>query len=217
MATAIVYLRVSTQRQGKSGLGLDAQRSAVAEYTRAHGLEVAGEFVEVESGKKADRPQLRAALAASQRLGAKLLVAKIDRLARSVAFVSNLMEANVDFVACDMPEANRLTIHIIAAVAEHERTMISARTKAALAAAKARGVKLGGIRGQSHLKAAAVRSAKSRERAQTTLAVIEQIKRGGIVSFRGIANELVARGIKTSRGKSHWYPASVRQVLSWAA
>ena len=213
MGTAVSYLRVSTQRQGKSGLGLEAQRQAVAEYTRAHGLELASEYLEVESGKRDDRPQLRAALAEAQRLGGKLVVAKIDRLARSMAFVSNLMENGTDFVCCDMPEANRLTIHIIAAVAEHERILISARTKAALAAAKARGVRLGGLRGDSHLKAAAARSAKARQRGQTTRAVIEQIQRGGVTSYRGIAIELVARGIKTPRGKAHWFPASVRQAL----
>lgn len=139
----VAYYRVSTDRQGRSGLGLDAQRRAVSEYLGASGLQPVSEFTEVESGRRADRPELAKALAACRRHGARLVIAKLDRLARNVAFVSGLMEADVDFVACDMPHANRLTIHILAAVAEHEREMISARTKAALAAARARGTLLG--------------------------------------------------------------------------
>ncbi len=141
---AVTYLRVSTDRQGQSGLGLDAQRAAVAAYVA--GRPVLGEFVEVESGRKDDRPQLAAALALCRQRRAVLVIAKLDRLARSVAFISNLMASGVEFVAADMPQANRLTVHILAAVAEHEREMISQRTKAALAAAKARGTRLGNPR-----------------------------------------------------------------------
>src|SRR3954449_713724 len=139
----IAYYRVSTQAQGANGLGLEAQRAAVLAYLDGGSWHLAAEFVEVESGRKDDRPELAKALAACRRLGATLVIAKLDRLARNVAFVSNLMEAGVEFVAVDFPQANRLTIHILAAVAEHEREMISARTKAALSAAKARGTKLG--------------------------------------------------------------------------
>jgi DNA invertase Pin-like site-specific DNA recombinase len=139
----VCYLRVSTDRQGQSGLGLEAQRKAVLDFRNGGQWKLADEFVEVESGKRSDRPQLAAALAC-KRLKARLVVAKLDRLARNVAFISRLMERGVEFVAADMPFANKLTIHILAAVAEHEREAISARTKAALAAAKARGVKLGG-------------------------------------------------------------------------
>lgn len=213
----IAYLRVSTAKQGKSGLGLDAQRESVAAYARAHGIEIVAEHVEIESGKRSDRPQLAAALAQAQRQKAKLIVAKLDRLARNVAFISRLMESGVDFVAVDTPFANRLTLHILAAVAEHEREMISARTKAALAAAKARGVKLGGLRGNAHLVAAKARSAKARQQAQTTLAVIEQIRRSGIVSQSGIARELTARGVRTATGKVHWHQGSVRQIMRLAA
>src|SRR3954451_12613838 len=139
----VAYYRVSTDRQGRSGLGLDAQRAAVADYLNGGNWQLVAEFTEVESGRKNDRPELAKALTACRRIGAPLVIAKLDRLARNVAFVSNLMESGVEFTAVDFPTANRLTIHILAAVAEHEREMISARTKAALAAAKARGTKLG--------------------------------------------------------------------------
>jgi len=125
----IAYYRVSTDRQGRSGLGLEAQRRVVAEYLAVSGLKPVSEFIEVESGRRTDRPELAKALAACRRHGSRLVIAKLDRLARNVAFVSGLMEAGVDFVACDMPHANRLTIHILAAVAEHEREMISTRTR----------------------------------------------------------------------------------------
>ena len=140
----VANYRVSTERQGQSGLGLDAQRSAVAAY--AAGRDLLGEFVEVESGRKDNRPQLAAALALCRQKRAVLVIAKLDRLARSVAFISNLMESGVEFVAVDMPQANRLTLHILAAVAEHEREMISQRTRSALAAAKVRGIRLGNPR-----------------------------------------------------------------------
>jgi len=143
----IAYYRVSTAKQGLSGLGLDAQREAVEGYLNGNGSHLVREYTEVESGKRNDRPQLAAALAECKRLKAVLVIAKLDRLARNVHFISGLMESGVDFVAVDMPTANRLTLHILAAVAEHEREMISQRTRAALAQAKLRGVKLGGYRG----------------------------------------------------------------------
>src|SRR5215213_4230202 len=144
----VVYLRVSTDRQGRSGLGLEARRVAVASYLAGHGRIVA-EVLEVESGRRNDRPELERALALCRAHRATLLVAKLDRLARNVAFVSRLMESGVEFMAADFPQANRLTIHILAAVAEHEARMISDRTRAALAAAKVRGVVLGGFRGRA--------------------------------------------------------------------
>ena len=127
----ISYLRVSTDKQGRSGLGLEAQREAVARYL--NGDKLVAEFTEIESGKRDDRPELAKALAACKLYGAKLVIAKLDRLARNVAFIANLMNSGVEFLAVDFPQANRLTIHILAAVAEHEREMISQRTKAALA------------------------------------------------------------------------------------
>src|SRR5258706_11856171 len=137
------YLRVSTDKQGVNGYGMDAQRKAVMDYLNGGSWELLGEFVEVESGGRSDRPQLAAALAACRKHKARLVIAKLDRLGRSVHLISGLMESKVDFVCCDMPQANRLTLHVLAAVAEHEREMISQRTRAGLAAAKARGVVLG--------------------------------------------------------------------------
>src|SRR3954451_8955931 len=134
MTKFVTYSRVSTDKQGRSGLGLEAQEAAVQGYAAAFAGEIAASFVEVESGKRNDRPQLAAALAACRKHKATLVISKLDRLARNVAFIANLMESKVDFVAVDMPSANKLTVHILAAVAEHEREMISARTKAALAA-----------------------------------------------------------------------------------
>lgn len=143
----VAYHRVSTAKQGRSGLGLEAQRAAVAAYLNGGPWKLVGEFVEVESGKRADRPELGKALDLCHLIGATLVIAKLDRLTRNVAFMANLMESQVEFVACDNPHASRFTIHILAAVAEHERDQISARTKAALAAAKARGTTLGGYKG----------------------------------------------------------------------
>jgi DNA invertase Pin-like site-specific DNA recombinase len=215
----IAYYRVSTDRQGRSGLGLDAQRRAVDEYLTGIGVKPVSHFVEVESGKKNDRPELAKALSACRKHGARLIIAKLDRLARNVAFVSNLMESGVDFVAVDMPSANRLTIHILAAVAEHEREMISARTKAALASAKARGTPLGFANPQL----AAVQADASRADADRVIAeadryaanvvpVIEDIRASGVTSLMGIARTLSARGIATRRG-GEWTATSVRNVL----
>jgi DNA invertase Pin-like site-specific DNA recombinase len=139
----IAYYRVSTRRQGQSGLGLEAQRHAVQQYLAAMGGTLAAEYTEVESGKRSDRPELARALARTRALRGTLIVAKLDRLARNVSFLSALMDSGVEFVACDQPHANRLTIHILAAVAEAEARAISERTKAALQAAKRRGVLLG--------------------------------------------------------------------------
>jgi DNA invertase Pin-like site-specific DNA recombinase len=214
----IAYYRISTDRQGKSGLGLDAQRTAVTDYLNGGSWTLVGEFVEVESGRKSDRPELLKALAACRRQGATLVIAKLDRLSRNVAFVSNLMEAGVDFVAVDFPQANRLTIHILAAVAEHEREMISARTKAALAAAKARGVKLGGNRGMRpewQAKGAAgslaARQAKAQARAADLKPILEEIRASGATSLRTIAAELNSRGIPAPRGGA-WTATSVMRV-----
>jgi DNA invertase Pin-like site-specific DNA recombinase len=209
----ISYLRVSTDRQGQSGLGLEAQRKAVLDFLKGGQWKLADEFVEVESGKRSDRPQLAAALAACKRLKARLVVAKLDRLARNVAFISRLMESSVEFVAADMPFANKLTIHILAAVAEHEREAISARTKAALAAAEARGVKLGGPKlRQAQRRGIASNKAKADRFATNVLPVTEQIKATGVTSLRAISRALSARGIATARG-GVWTPVQVTVVL----
>src|SRR5215218_1403441 len=143
----VAYYRVSTERQGKSGLGLDAQRKAVEDFLNGGNWRLVAEFTEIESGKQADRPALAKAFQACRLRRAKLVIAKLDRLSRDAHFLLGLEKAGIDFVAADMPNANRLTVGIMAMVAEEERRMISARTKAALAQAKARGVKLGGHRG----------------------------------------------------------------------
>ncbi len=185
----VAYYRVSTERQGRSGLGLEAQRAAVEGYLGHNGWEMVGEFTEVESGRKADRPQLARALASCRVHDATLVVAKLDRLARNVHFISALMESGVEFAAVDFPQANRLTVHILAAVAEHEREMISARTKAALAAAKARGVVLGTPANLKHgdlgtRRSAEARSAKADARARDLAPVVEELQVAGATGLR---------------------------------
>lgn len=209
MSNFVAYYRVSTDRQGASGLGLEAQRTAVASFVTGRG-ELAAEFTEIESGRRSDRPQLHAALAACQRQRATLVIAKLDRLARNVAFIAGLMESGVEFVAVDMPEANRLTLHILAAVAEHEREAISQRTKAALAAAKARGTKLGNPRPDVPA-AVAARIARMAKARATVAPLIERLRAQGM-SFRAIAADLNARRIPSATGRQ-WHASSVRNVL----
>jgi DNA invertase Pin-like site-specific DNA recombinase len=208
----IAYYRVSTDRQGRSGLGLDAQRHAVALYLAGRG-ELVAEFTEVETGKKSDRPQLAAALAECRRLKATLLIAKLDRLARNVYFVSGLMESGVDFVAVDMPEANRLTIHILAAVAEYEADRVSVRTKEALAIAKGRGTRLGNPTPAPSLeRGRATRAAKLEAHRQSIAPLVKHLRDEGR-SLRAIAAELNARGIPTARRGNKWHPETVANVL----
>lgn len=217
MASLIAYLRVSTQRQGISGLGLEAQKAAVDAFMRAHHGHVVETFVEVESGKNCARPQLAAALAKCKAMGATLVVAKLDRLARDVVFIATLMRDGVDFVACDMPFANKLTVHILSAVAQAEGEAISHRTKVALQAAKARGVKLGGFRGR-HLtngernKGRAVQRARAHERASLLLPIISEIKASGSTTLAAIASALNERGVLATRG-GKWAPTQVMHVL----
>lgn len=218
----VSYIRVSTQRQGQSGLGLEAQQAAVAAFVAQRGGAVLAEFVEVESGRKADRPQLAAALAEAKRQGAVLLIAKLDRLARNVAFISGLLESGAEVQACDMPEANRFMLHVMAAVAEQEAEAISARTKAALAAAKARGVKLGWAIPEraGEAKRAAEKGTKlaAEKRVQQADTFAERLRPvlasfAAGASLRDIARELNERGILTPRGKE-WQAASVRNLLA---
>ena len=217
----ISYLRVSTDRQGKSGLGIEAQRAAVTAYLNGGNWSVIAEIVEVESGKNNERPQLAAAIASCRLYGAKLLIAKLDRLSRDAVFLLGLERAGVEFVCADMPAANRLTVGIMAMVADEERRMISARTKAALAAAKARGTKLGGFREAAvaptaaHAAASlAVRQAKAALRATGIQPVIIVLRNEGITTLGGIAKALTARGIPTSRGSATWAPAQVARVMA---
>ena len=209
----VAYYRVSTDRQGRSGLGLDAQREAVAGQVQRAGGEIVVDFTEIESGKRADRPELHAALAEAKRHHATLIIARLDRLSRNMAFIANLMDARVDFVACDNPHATRLTLHILAAVAEHEREMISARTKAALAIAKARGVKLGNpCPALARERAAASHRNRADRFAGTVRDTIGGMATQGM-SLRAIARELDRRGVPTSRG-GMWQAVQVRAILA---
>ena len=212
----VAYLRVSTERQGRSGLGLDAQRQAIADF--CVGQQPIAEFVEIESGKRDERPQLTKALHRAKVTGAKLLIAKLDRLSRNVGFIAALQDSNVKFVCADMPEANELTVHLFAAIAQHERKTISQRTKVALAAAKRRGQRLGNpngaraLRGRGNAEATAAIKAKATRFAGDVAPIIADIRADGITSYRGIAKELNSRGILTAR-RGAWYPATVRAVM----
>lgn len=218
----VAYYRVSTDRQGRSGLGLEAQRQDVFDHLGEGGWKVVAEHTEVESGRRADRPKLAKALETCRLHNATLIIAKLDRLARNVAFISNLMESGVEFVAVDFPQANRLTVHVLAAVAEHEREMISQRTKAALAAAKARGVRLGNpgnltveARRRGVALGTEARAKRARDRAALVLPVIKDIKISGICSLNGIAHALNQRGVPTARG-GRWQAVQVKRVLKMA-
>jgi DNA invertase Pin-like site-specific DNA recombinase len=216
------YLRVSTEKQGRSGLGLEAQRKAVEDYLHGGRWQLLAEYVEIESGKRSDRPELKKAITHAKATGATLVIAKLDRLSRNVAFISNLMEGGVEFVAADIPMANRLTVHVLAAVAEHEREMISQRTTAALAAAKARGIKLGNPNGARALRglgnAHAVTAVKARADAHLSrvLPVIKTVCDEGATSLHGMAVELNRRGILTARG-GQGYATTVKNLLDRAA
>nr|WP_287412374.1 recombinase family protein [Pseudodesulfovibrio sp.] len=214
----ISYLRVSTGKQARSGLGIEAQRTAVRSYLNGGDNELLDEYVEAESGKRDDRPKLRKALKHCKVTGATLIIAKLDRLSRNARFLLELQDSRVNFICADMPEANEMTIQIMAVMAQQERKMISQRTKAALAAAKERGVKLGNPHGAIYIKdhgnAEAVEQIKrdAQNRAEDLSDVVEDIRNNGITSIRGITNELTARGINTPRG-GKWHPTSVARLL----
>ncbi|RBI68403.1 resolvase [Roseovarius sp. TE539] len=216
----MAYERVSTARQGRSGLGLEAQRKAIDAFAAAREARVLGRFTEIESGRKSDRPELEKALELARLTGATLIIAKLDRLSRNAAFLLMLRDSGVRFVACDMPEANDLTVGIMALVAQQEREAISRRTKEALAAAKARGVKLGNPNGAAALRRAgesgvALRKAvasNADEFARTLAPVIEGLRSAGVTSLRGIAEAMNERGIQTRRG-GRWHVSNVRNLL----
>lgn len=216
----VAYERVSTARQGASGLGLEAQRKVIEDFAASRGAEVLARFTEVESGRKADRPELAKALHLAKVTGATLVIAKLDRLSRNAAFLLALRDSGVRFVAVDMPEANDLTVGIMALVAQAEREAISRRTKEALAVAKARGVKLGNPNGAESLRkagkgGAALRAAVSANAATfaADLApVLADIRAAGHISLRAIAAELTARGIRTRRG-GQWGVGNVKGLL----
>jgi DNA invertase Pin-like site-specific DNA recombinase len=221
----VSYLRVSTARQGRSGLGLEAQREAVRTYLDGGKWKLVAEYVEVESGKKDDRPELAKALHRAKVTGATLIVAKLDRLSRNVAFLSNLQDSKVKFVACDLPEANEFTINIMAAVAQHERKIIGERTRVAMAAAKnnpawkrahpngfgnPNGAKA--LRGAGNDAAVEKLKAEANRHAEAIVPIIEDIRASGALNLRAIAAELNEREILTARG-GQWHASSVRNVM----
>ena len=209
-ARFVAYYRVSTERQGASGLGLEAQREAVSRFVGSASL--LAEFTEVESGKRhTNRPELLRAVELCRRQRATLVLAKLDRLARNVHFISGLMETGVEFVAADMPEANRLTIHILAAFAEHEREAISQRTKGALQAARKRGTRLGNPRWAESI--AKARQAKDPTPPAPQLLSVMHRHRAEGMTLRAIAAQLNGLGLRTPRG-SQWYAGTVRKVLA---
>ncbi|WP_407174540.1 recombinase family protein [Bradyrhizobium sp. STM 3562] len=225
----IAYYRVSTARQGRSGLGLEAQRAAVASYLNGGNWTIVAEFTEVESGRRADRPELDKALAAARLHRCPLVVSKVDRLTRSVAFLSRLLEANVDMRFADLPQiegaTGRFLLQQMASVAELEAGMIAARTRAALAAAKARGKKLGGQRirrsnGQpvliSHAaqkRGATANRMRAVDRAADLAPIITEIQANGAKTLAAIAEGLNAASIPTPRGQGKWSPVQVKRTL----
>lgn len=211
----VAYYRVSTAEQGRSGLGIEAQKAALLAYLNGGKWSLVGQFIEVETGKNDARPQLAAALAHCRLMGATLLIAKLDRLSRDVHFISGLMKADVPFVAVDMPNAQPFELHIRASLAEEEARMISARTKAALAAAKARGKVLGGYRGGPVPDGAlgiAAKQEKARAFAERVRPSVEALREEG-KSLRQIAADLTAQGIPTPRGGNVWTAATVQRVI----
>tara|TARA_B110001454_G_scaffold206598_1_gene217153 strand:+ start:2985 stop:3668 length:684 start_codon:yes stop_codon:yes gene_type:complete len=221
MCRVVAYYRVSTDEQGRSGLGLEAQRESVQSLCNARGWSIVETFTEVESGKRNDRPKLSAALHHAEVTNSVLVVAKLDRLSRNVAFLAALQESKTRFIAADMPEANELTVHIMAAVAQAERKAISKRTKEALAVAKARGQRLGNPNGAAALRragkgndaaiAAAVADADAH--AARLAPVISKLRQDGCASLGALSAALNRGGFATPRG-GMWYPASVRNLLA---
>lgn len=221
MCKVIAYYRVSTEEQGRSGLGLEAQRQAVTALCAGRGWEIIAEHTEVESGKLDNRPALTAALKHAEVTGAVLMVAKLDRLSRSVSFLSALQDSGARFLAADMPEANELTVHIMAAVAQAERKAIGQRTREALIAAKARGTKLGNPNGAAALRragkgnrdAVAALKADADEYAKKLEETVDAIRSTGAVTLGAIADALNKRHIQTRRG-GKWHPTSVKNLIA---
>ncbi|MHC2821619.1 DNA invertase Pin-like site-specific DNA recombinase [Bradyrhizobium huanghuaihaiense] len=217
----VTYIRVSTSGQGRSGLGIEAQRQTLAHFAAAEGYEVVREFVEVETGKGSDaldrRPQLKAALAAARKLKCHVGVAKLDRLSRDVHFISGLMAHKVPFVVAELgPDVDPFVLHLFAALAEKERALISTRTRQALVAAKARGVTLGNPRLHVARKSAVEAVATSANRfAANVLPIIREAQKAGATSLRDIAAALNARGVATARG-GQWHAKSVSNILERA-
>ena len=222
MQPVVAYYRVSTERQGRSGLGLDAQATRCAQFAAQNGMQVAEVFTEVETGKGADaldrRPQLAAALAAARRHRGPVLVAKLDRLSRDVHFIAGLMAQRVAFLVAELgADVDPFMLHVYAALAEKERRMISERTRAALAVRKGQGARLGNRTNLAQAGAAgAARTAEGAQRfAENVAPIIEQIQVSGITSLRGVAAVLNTRGVRTARG-GRWAATQVSSVLARA-
>ena len=213
----VAYFRVSTTKQGIDGLGMDAQRNAIRNYLNGGDWKLLAEFAEVESGKRKDRPELTNAVALCRKESATLLIAKLDRLARNAAFLLNLRDSGVDFIATDMPHADKFTVGIMALVAEKERDLISQRTRDGLAAARRRGIKLGNPRPAGALKAAhAVSMVRADVYAESIRHIVQEIKAAHVTTLRGIAQCLNARGFKTPNGKM-FKPQSVKNLIERGA
>jgi DNA invertase Pin-like site-specific DNA recombinase len=209
----VAYFRVSTTKQGINGLGMDAQRNSVMNYLNGGNWRLIAEFAEVESGKRKDRPELAKAVAHCRKEGATLVIAKLDRLARNAAFLLNLRDSGVDFIATDMPHADKFTVGIMALVAEKERDLISQRTREGLAAARRRGIKLGNPRpAQALIAARAVNLARADAYATGLLPVVQEIRAAHVTALRGIARCLNARGFNTPNGKA-FQPQSVKNLV----
>ena len=219
MQHAVAYYRVSTARQGRSGLGIEAQRATVARFAEAEGYELVAEFVEVETGKGADaldrRPQLAAALAAGKAGKCPVIVAKLDRLSRDVAFIAGLMAQRVPFIVAELgADADPFMLHIYAALAEKERRLISERTRSALAARKAQGARLGN-RSNAAEAAALGRKVQTEEAdafAANVLPIIEALRTSGVRDLRGLAAALNSRGVRTARG-GRWHVSNVKNII----
>lgn len=217
----VAYYRVSTERQGRSGLGLDAQRQAVERYAHQHGARVLESVTEVESGKRDDRPELARAIMLAKVTGATLVIAKLDRLSRDAAFLLTLKKNGTRFVAADLPNADETTVGVLAVVAQSERAATSKRTKEALAAAKRNGTKLGNPNGAAALRrankgnAAAIAAVKARadHQAHERAEIVDHLKREGVTSLGALAAALNARGVLTPRDKQ-WHKTSVRNLLA---
>ena len=214
MKSFVLYRRVSTNRQGVSGLGLESQDETVRRYVSNQKGTVVGEFVEVESGKNNDRPQLTLALTECRRLKATLVVAKLDRLSRNAEFLLRLQNGNVDFVCCDCPNVDRFTVGILALVAQRERELISERTRSALQMAKKRGVRLGTRHPHRQVKLMVEGYRRQRMAFVSKVQpVIDEIKTTGVKTLQGIAECLTRRGIPTRTGKTVWFPSTVKTVV----
>lgn len=219
-AKIVAYYRVSTAKQGRSGLGLDAQRAAVIAYANVYGLRIVAEFTDIESGKVDARPALEKARLAAIAHGAPVVVATLDRLSRDVAFIATLMKEGVRFTCADMPSASEFELHIRASIAQEERRKISERTRVAMQAAKARGRTFGGFRGHvaddaARAAAVAARRATAAQHAKAHIALVSALRDQGL-GWKAIAKRFTFEGLVTSAGNARWHAVQVRRLAKLA-